>query len=194
MIQKSDSGKYYLKVADNLWTLKAVKSNVNLANYLNEQVQILGNLTKEANLVEVSEIIPLNPQTVPAPVVSIPPNLSNPPALSGTGLPELYSALEWPTAQKRTLIFTSGKRKIEQEGVYLESAQLNVFPQDFINYYIQEFKARQFKETLNSISPEGVTITYAKDNLFLTFGTKNIYKGSGDQKQLVGYKAFVEHN
>lgn len=92
------------------------------------------------------------------------------------------------------LIFTSGKRKIEQEGVYLESSQLSAFPQDFINYYIQQFKDKGFKQTLNSINPEGITITYAKDDLFLTFGTKNIYKGSEDQKQLAGYKAFIEHN
>lgn len=198
-IQKSDSQKYYLKSEDNLWTLKAVKPNVNLASYVNKQVQVLGNLTKEANLVEVSEIIPFDLSTAP---VSLPPlSLSSPsnpspPSNSSSGieLPELYPALSWQTTQKRVLIFTSGKRKIEQEGVYLESAQVTDFPQDFINYYINGFKDIGFKETLNSISPDGITITYAKDDLFLTFGTKNVYSGSGDKKQLTGYKAFIEHN
>lgn len=200
IVQKSDSQKYYLKTEDNLWTLKAIKPDVNLANYINKQAQILGNLTKEANMVEVSEVIPLDSLNLPtssvisvpfpSPVTSDPQSSPNP----NVELPQLFSGLEWVTTQKRTLIFTSGKRKIEQEGVYLESAQQSTFPQDFINYYIQEFKNKGFKETLNSISPDGITITYAKDDLFLTFGTKNKYSGSGDKKQLVGYKAYIEHN
>lgn len=196
-IAKSDSDKYYLKTEDNLWTLKPKNSSVNLTNYLNQQVQVLGNLTKEANLVEVSEIIPLNIQTSPTSLTTpTTPNLpdSPSPAPSGMGLPNLYSALDWEKTQKRVLIFTSGKRKIEQEGIYLESAQVTAFPQDFINYYLEEFKNKGFKQTLNSIDPEGITITYAKDNLFLTFGIKNVYQGSGDKKQLVGYKAYIEHN
>lgn len=195
-IQKSDLQTYYLKTADNLWMLKA-KPDINLADYLNKQVQVLGNLTKQANVVEVSEIIPLNsPNLSNSPTTPPPLNLpdSPDPTPSSAGLPDLYSNLQWETTQKRVLIFTSGKRKIEQEGVYLESAQLAAFPQDFINYYIQEFKNKGFKETFNSINPDGITITYAKDDLFLTFGTKNKYSGSGDKKQLAGYTAFIEHN
>ena len=190
VVQKSDLQKYYLKTEDNLWTLKAVKANINLANYLNKQVQILGNLTKEANLVEVSEIISFDSPTSLTPSIPSPP--SNPSV--NIELPELYPSLQWETTQRKTLIFTSGKRKIEQEGTYLESAQMSSFPQDFINYYLAEFKNRGFKETLNSVDPDGITITYAKDNLFLTFGIKNMYSGSGDKRQSVGYKAFVEHN
>lgn len=199
-IQKSDSEKFYLKTENNLWLLKTVKPSVNLANYLNKQVQVLGNLTKEINIVEVSEVIPLDSLSLPSspttlapllsPITSDPQSSPNP----NIELPQPFSGLEWVTTQKRTLIFTSGKRKIEQEGVYFESSQLNSFPQEFINYYIQEFKNKGFKETLNSISPDGITITYAKDDLFLTFGTKNKYSGSGDKKQLVGYVAFIEHN
>lgn len=215
IIQKSSSEKYYLKSENNLWTLKPKPpiTLTTLNSSVNKQVTVKGNLTKEANLVEVSEIILSNPLIPPArnasqpasqaerggqgdsvaggPDPSLPPNPSAP---SVPGLPDLYPGLNWETTQKRVLIFTSGKRKIEQEGVYLESSQLNSFPQDFINYYIQEFKNKNFKETLNSINPEGITITYAKDNLFLTFGTKNIYQGSGDKKQLAGYKAYIEHN
>ena len=110
------------------------------------------------------------------------------------GLPALYSGLSWEVTQNRVLIFTSGKRKIEQAGVYLESAKLNDYPQDFINYYLEQLKGAGFKQTLNAIDPDGVTVTYAKDDLFLTFGIKNIYSGSGVKKQLTGYKAFVEHN
>lgn len=179
VVQKSSSTQYYLRSENNLWTLKVVKLDINLADYLNEQVMVKGNLTKEANLVEVSEIIPLN-----SPNTLISPNTPNTPN-ADVMLPNLYSSLDWVTTQKRVLIFTSGKRKIEQEGVYLESSQLNSFPQDFINYYIQELKKGGFKETFNSINPEGITITYAKDDLFLTFGTKN---------KLTGYTAFIEHN
>jgi|SRR3989344_2544788 len=193
MIQKSDSEKFYLKTADNLWTLKPKNSNINLTKYLSLKVQILGNLTRENNLVEVSEVIPLE-TLLTSPTISNPPPASSNPAPSDMGLPELYFGLSWETNQKRVLIFTSGKRKIEQEGVYLESSQITNFPQDFINYYLTQLKDKGFKETLNSINPDGITITYATGDLFLTFGTKNVYKGSGDKKQLTGYKAFIEHN
>lgn len=206
-IQKGEMGQYYLILSDSsLWKLKPKVSTINLANLTGKQVIVTGNLTKEPNLIEVSEVIifdnnsqsdlqSLNSLNSPSPL-----NTPDPaPSDAGSGspdavLPDLYPNLQWETKQRRTLIFTSGKRKIEQEGVYLESSQLNSFPQDFINYYIQEFKNKGFKETFNSISPDGITITYAKDDLFLTFGTKNKYSGSGDKKQLVGYTAFIEHN
>lgn len=197
IIQKSSDNKYYLKSENNLWTLRQKNQSLNFADYLNQQVTVKGNMTKEASVIEVSEIISLESSLQTSPTIlipSIPPNPSNPSDSSSSDLPALYPGLSWAETSKKLLIFTSGRRKIEQEGVYLESAQLNSFPQDFINYYYLEFKNRGFKETLNSINPEGITITYAKDELFLTFGIKNIYSGSKDQKQLVGYKAFIEHN
>ena len=197
IIQKSPSTKFYLKSEGNLWTLKSVNPAINLADYLNQRVTIKGNLTKEKGMIEVSEIIPVNITTAPALIASpvpAPPRADSNPADSSVKLPDLYSNLSWETTQKRVLIFTSGKRKIEQEGIYLESAQINSFPQEFINYYIQELKNKGFKETLNSINPEGITITYAKDDLFLTFGTKNVYQGPGDKRKLTGYIAFIEHN
>lgn len=192
IIQKSSSTKYYLKSGDNVWTLKLVNQTINLADYLNQDVTVKGNLTKERLVIEVSEIIPLEARSVETPV-----SLHSPPVVEKAGpvvLPELFSALQWEKTQKRVLIFTSGKRKIEQEGVYLESAQVPVFPQEFINYYIQQLKDSKFRETLNSITPEGITITYAQNDLFLTFGIKNQYSGSGDKKKLTGYSAFIEHN
>lgn len=193
IIQKSSSGKFYLKSGDSYtWLLKIVNPAVNIADYVNAQVTIKGNLTKEKSVIEVSEIISSDlstPISLTSPIPQIYLNSPNPPIL-----PDLFSGLKWDTAQKKLLIFTSGKRKIEQDGVYLESSQVSAFPQDFINYYIEGLKATGFKETLNSINPEGIMITYAKDDLFLTFGIKNIYKGSGDSKQLSGYKAFLEHN
>lgn len=80
------------------------------------------------------------------------------------------------------------------EGYHLESSQQTAFPQDFINYYIQDLKDKGFKETLNSIDPDGITVTYSKDDIFLTFGVKNIYAGKGDEKKVASYKAFIEHN
>ncbi len=198
IVQKASSGKYYLKSGNNyIWTLRPVNPAVSPADYADQQVTIKGNLTKEKSVIEVSEIIPANSTASQSetlePVVPR-TSLNSPNPLNSPNLPPLYSGLQWETTQKKLLIFTSGKRKIEQEGIYLESVQTSVFPQDFINYYLESLKAQGFKETLNSINPEGITITYAKDNLFLTFGIKNIYKGSGDKKQLSGYKAFIEHN
>ncbi|MBI2597399.1 hypothetical protein HYW41_04540 [Candidatus Daviesbacteria bacterium] len=193
-LQRTPSGFILTLPNSELYTLRP-KSNtsVNFKSLSNGLVLVKGNLTKEKFVIEASEITSLDssPQITP-PIPSNPPDpISSP---SSSELPRLYPSLDWQTTQKRVLIFTSGKRKIEQEGVYLESAQISAFPQDFINYYLGEFKDRGFKETLNSVDPEGITITYAKDDLFLTFGTKNIYQGKADQKQLTGYKAFIEHN
>lgn len=197
IIQKSQDNKFYLKSENNLWTLKQKNLSLNFADYLNKQVTVKGNLTKEVNTVEVSEIISLETaleESQPTSVIQNPAPIVIADSSASAQLPALYSGLSWVKNEKRVLIFTSGKRKIEQEGVYLESAQINSFPQDFINYYIQEFKDKGFKETLNSINTEGIVITYAKDDLFLTFGIKNKYTGSGEKKQLSGYIAFIEHN
>ncbi|MBI4035598.1 hypothetical protein HY383_01490 [Candidatus Daviesbacteria bacterium] len=196
VIQNSTSGKYYLRSENNYtWTLKPLNSAVRITDYIGKEVTVKGNLTKEKGVIEVSELILLEAVAQIAPNTLIPSNTPNLSISSNpTALPDLYPSLSWDTNQKKLLIFTSGKRKIEQEGIYLESAQVNEFPADFINYYLEQLKAVGFKETLNSISPEGVVVTYAKDDIFLTFGIKNIYKGSGAKKQLIGYKAFIEHN
>lgn len=195
LLQKSSSNKYYLKSGnDYTWTLKPVNSAISLGDYLNKQITVKGNLTKEKSVIEVAEIIPFNSPASQDLVLEpvIPQTSLNSP--NTPELPDLYPNLQWETNRRKLLIFTSGKRKIEQEGIYLESAQVSAFPQEFINYYLEALKTEDFKETLNSINPEGITITYAKDELFLTFGIKNIYKGSGSSRQLSGYKAFIEHN
>lgn len=195
-IQKTASGGFYLNVSDSsMWKLKPKKPNINLADQVGKQVTVTGNLTKEKNLIEVSEIIlsdSSQPQNSPSPASRGDQTFPNIP--NQDLLPKLYSGLQWDLTQRRVLIFTSGKRKIEQEGIYLESAQVTDFPQAFIAYYTQQLTNSGFKETLNSSDPNGITITHAKDDLYLTFGIKNIYKGSGDNKQLMGYKAYLEHN
>ncbi len=208
IIQKSSKG-YYLEANDKnktMWTLNPASSNVKLADYINLKVQIKGNLTPTPNLIDVSEVISFDPNPTPSPASQTSPNLPNSPNLSnpapsGAGLPKLYPSLTWEVTQSKTLLFTSapiesgsGKRRIEQEGVYLESSQVTEFPQDFINYYINQLTNLGFKQTLNASEPNGTTITYSKDDLFLTFGVKNIYSGSGDNKKVVGYKAYIEHN
>lgn len=193
VIQKTDSGQYYLTLADNtIWTLKPKsKSNVNFQNLQSGQAFVRGNLTWDSYVIEVSEVIPLDNSNSPAPIILTSPQNStlvdeeSSSSASSVDLPVIYSGLQWEKTQKKLLTFTSGKRRIEQEGLYFESALVKEFPQDFINYYLQELKQRGFKETLNSISPEGLTITYSKGDLFLTFGIK--YKKSG-------YTAFIEHN
>ena len=198
IIQKSSKG-YYLEANDKnktMWTLNPASSNIKLADYEGMKVQIKGNLTPTSNLIDVSEVISFaeaSPNPTPArnasDSVAGGPNLSNP-----ADLPKLYSNLTWEVTQSKTLLFTSGKRRIEQEGVYLESSQVTEFPQDFIDYYTNQLTTLGFKQTFNSSQPNGTTITFAKEELFLTFGVKNIYSGSGDNKKLTGYKAFVEHN
>lgn len=62
-IQKSSNGYYLLANDKNktLWTLKPVSANINLADYVDQKVQIKGNLTPTPNLIEVSEVISFNP-------------------------------------------------------------------------------------------------------------------------------------
>ena len=131
----------------------------------------------------------------------IPPNIPasqrgepNTPDFPDVKLPQLFTGLKWESSQKKILLFTSGKRRIEVEGFHLESSQQSAFPQEFINYYIADLKDKGFKETLNSIDPDGITVTYSNNEIFMTFGVKNIYTGKGDVKKISGYKAFIEHN
>ena len=198
IILKSSKG-YYLQANDKdktMWTLNPATSNINLKDYENQKVEIKGKMTPTPYLIEVLEITSFEPKPTSAPAVpsQTTPNNPNSPNLPDSSLPALFSSLTWEVTKSKTLIFTSGLRKIEQEGVYLESAQVLNFPQDFINYYTNQLTNSGFKQTLNSSEPTGTTITYAKDDLFLTFGAKNIYTGSGENRKLTGYKAFIEHN
>lgn len=209
MVQTTNKGIFLTLPNSDQYNLKPKQNtNINFQSLQDGLALVKGNLTGEVFVIEVSEIIPLVPSTSTS---LTPRSLLDQRSLGEVGgdagptsvlpkadkfieLPKLYSGLQWEKTQRRVLIFTSGKRKIEQEGVYLESAQESSFPQRFINYYIMQLKDQGFKETFNSIDPEGVVITYAKDDLFLTFGIKNKYSGSGDKKQISGYKAFIEHN
>lgn len=194
IVQKDVTGQYLLATSDsNLWKLKPKRSIINLSSLENKQVVITGNLTSEKNLIEVSEVIisDTNPQPVtsfPAPAsTSTTPNSPNTSNIPDQDLlPKLYSAVTWETNQKKLLIFTSGKRRIELEGVYLESSKLDSFPQDFLNYYTNQLTQSNFKQTLNSKTPDNITLSYEKDGLYLTFGVENIKSG--------GYRAYLEHN
>lgn len=200
-IQKTDKGIFLTLPNSDLYTLKPKpQTNIDFQNLQDGPALVKGNLTRENFVIEVSEIIPLGTSQSESQKTLAPRSLSevgpttspNPP--NNPNLPNLYPNLTWEVTQSKTLLFTSGKRRIEQEGVYLESTELKDYPQDFLEYYTQALQSSGFKQTLNSSNPNGVTITYAKDELFLTFGVKNVYSGSGDKKQLVGYRAYIEHN
>jgi len=200
-VQRSETGQNYLSLQDgSLWSLKPVNGKVNLVNVAGKQVTVKGNLTAEANVINVSEVIVF--QSLPdAQITPIPPNIPasqrgepNTPDFPDVKLPQLFTGLKWESSQKKILLFTSGKRRIEVEGFHLESSQQSAFPQEFINYYIADLKDKGFKETLNSIDPDGITVTYSNNEIFMTFGVKNIYTGKGDVKKISGYKAFIEHN
>lgn len=207
IVQKGEQGQYYLMSYDStLWKLKPKINNIKLSELVDKRVVVTGNLTSESHLIEVSEVIvsEANPQSLaPTPIPTtaqqgqapLTPQISNTSTIQNQDLlPKLYSGITWETNQKKILTFTSGRRRIEQEGVYLESSQIPNLPQDFINYYTNQLTNLGFKQTLNSTDPDGVMITYSKDELFLTFGVKNIYSGTGDNKKISGYRAYIEHN
>lgn len=63
VVQRSESGQYYLSLPDgSLWNLRP-KSNINLSKIVNKQVLVKGNMTAEANVVEVKEIISFDKPT-----------------------------------------------------------------------------------------------------------------------------------
>ncbi len=71
-IQRSETGQYYLSLPDNtLWTLKPTSDKVNLSNYIYKQVVVKGNLTAEANVINVNEVIAFDNK--PTPVIYTPP-------------------------------------------------------------------------------------------------------------------------
>lgn len=200
-MQTSSNGLVLVLPNSDLYTLRPKpNSAVNLETITEGQVLVKGNLTPEKYVVEVSEIIPLNNSSLINPAsldsLSSKTSASNSASnnLTQNQLPKLFPNLSWETAQKRVLIFTSGKRKIEQEGIYLESTVIANYPQEFLNYYSQQLADAGFKQTFISSDPAGITVTYAKDDLFLTFGVRNIYSGAGNNKRLSGYQAFLEHN
>lgn len=74
-IQTSESGQYYLALPDNtLWTLKPKTANIDLGNVVNKQVLVKGNMTAEANVVEVTEVITFDK---PKPVIYAPNPATN---------------------------------------------------------------------------------------------------------------------
>lgn len=196
-VQKTDQGIYLALPNSDLYTLKLKEKSIVNFNTLQEgQALVKGNLTVQPFVIEVSEIIPLedsqvslNPQA--SFVIADSLDLDTAPE---SELPKLYSEIRWETATKKALLFTSGKRRITQEGLYLESLELKSFPEEFINYYTQALQSTGFAQTLSSQTPDGVQYSFEKSGLFFTFGVKNIYLGSGDKKQLSGYKAYLEHN
>ncbi|MBI4035787.1 hypothetical protein HY383_02475 [Candidatus Daviesbacteria bacterium] len=57
-IQKSATGGFYLTSSDSsMWKLKSKNPNINFADQMGKLVTVTGNMTKETNLIEVSEII-----------------------------------------------------------------------------------------------------------------------------------------
>lgn len=201
VVQKGNMGQYFLMSSDStLWKVKPKHNNINLSSLVNKQVVITGNLTAEKYLIEVAEVIVVDTLTQASVTQTPPTSLTSPNSPNILTipnqdlLPKLYSDITWETNQKKILTFTSGKRRIELEGVYLESAQVTDFPQAFLNYYTSQLTQLNFKQTLNSKTPDSITQSYEKDGLYLTFGVENVYTGSRKSKKISGYKAYIEHN
>lgn len=67
-IQKNQIGGYFLILPDSsLWKLKPKFTSINLEELVGKQAMIQGNLTREPNLIEVSQVIPLSPFLPPSP-------------------------------------------------------------------------------------------------------------------------------
>lgn len=187
-IQKSETGQVYLSLPDNtFWTLSGASQNL----FPGKQAIVKGNLTPEPNVIKVSEIIAFEEGSAVVPVASpVPEDISN----VNVSIPDLYPNLIWESDEKKTLTFTSGKRRINLEGTRLESKEIKDFPQDFVSYYENSLRNFGFRQTINRKDADGIMESFENTGVYFTFGVKNVFQGSGDNKAVVGYKAFIEHN
>ncbi len=75
IIQKSSKG-YFLQSNGKdktIWTLQSASANIKLADYVNQQVEVRGNLTSTPNLIEVSEVISFDDnKPTPTPIMYTP--------------------------------------------------------------------------------------------------------------------------
>lgn len=85
-IQKNQIGGYFLILPDSsLWKLKPKFASINLEDLVGKQTMIQGNLTREPNLIEVSQVIPLSPLLPRSPV----PLQPTPTLATGSAQPSL---------------------------------------------------------------------------------------------------------
>lgn len=61
VVQKGGNGYYYLVLSDGVMYKLTPKSKLNLDQYLTQSVSLKGNLTREPNVINVSEVISFNP-------------------------------------------------------------------------------------------------------------------------------------
>lgn len=175
-------------------------SNEELSNFLDKNVFATGKVNKQSNTLDIIGISEIEKQSQePQNIVpSTPPSTTNsdpiPEPIISTQLPPLYSGFQWANTEKKILVFTSGKRRIDIEGHHIESITLQNFPTEFMDYYKQQLITNGWKQTLEAQSPEEKTITYAKGEQYLTIGVETVFKGKGETKQLSGYKAYLEYN
>lgn len=74
-IQTSESGQYYLILPEgSIWTLIPTNNNINLNSLINRQVLVKGNMTAQANVVNVTEAIAFDK---PKPVIYVPNSATN---------------------------------------------------------------------------------------------------------------------
>lgn len=77
-IQKNQIGGYFLILPDSsLWKLKPKFTSINLEELVGKQAMIQGNLTREHNLIEVSQVILLSPILPQTPLSPTPPATSS---------------------------------------------------------------------------------------------------------------------
>jgi hypothetical protein len=193
LLQKSGSS-YNLLLADaTIYKLSPLGKGLNLDKGAGKQVLVKGNLTKEANVIEVSEPIVVLEDTAPAPApVKEATSLSSDLVSSEPFI--LYSGISWETTEAKTLVFSSGKRKINITGQHIESIDLKVFPQDFIDFYVKSLKTSGWTQVLYTITADETIYSFKKDESYITIGVKNLYSGKLGDKITAGYKAYIEHN
>lgn len=172
---QSSGEKFILVTTSSQAYILKNDSPQNLSQLKDQNVLVTGKLNNKTNIIEVSEIASLNTTPSPQPTLQPIPTLI-PTTHDTIIIPNVYTGFIWETNQKKTILFTSGKKRINVEGTRLESITLKEYPTEFMNYYAQQLTANSWKQTLNSTSPDENIISFERDGSYLTAGIEILTK------------------
>lgn len=143
-------------------------------------------MPKKETTTPVLPTVPVMPTVVVLPT-SLPFPTSE--ASASTDFPPLYPGVEWGQEENKKIFFVNQNRDtIELNGTYIQSKTLNSYPQEIMNYYVNEMGRNQWVKTLSSGGDTGETQGFNKNAMYFNFGTKTL------ENDPLKYYFFIEHS